>query len=114
MGEGREPLIQDLGQSLRMKVFRKFAHDPNQFTLPGLKARRMFLDEIQQVVLRFRRESIGLGEQRGLGQWRRPKARKRVLSIRSHGRPHAFGLRLAFAFGIKTTRALVSINAMVL
>ena len=74
----------------------------------------MFLDEIQQVILRLGRESIGFSKQRRFDQWRRPKAGEFMLSVGRHRGPHAFGLCLAFTFGIESTGALVSIDTMIL
>src|SRR5260370_7851203 len=48
---GRGALIHDLGLALRIKVLRDVPHDPEQFALPGLQARRRLLEEIQQVFL---------------------------------------------------------------
>ena len=80
-----------------MKVLGKLAYDPYELSLPRLKAGRMFLDEVQQIVMRFGRESIGFGEQRGLGRGgRRSQADQFVLRVDRHRSAHAFGLRIPF------------------
>jgi hypothetical protein len=39
-----------------MKILRKLANDADELALPRLELRREFLDEIEDVLLRFRRE----------------------------------------------------------
>ena len=51
--EAGPSLIHDLGLSLRVKVLRHLAHDANNFPLPGFQQRRVFLDKIQEVLLRL-------------------------------------------------------------
>jgi hypothetical protein len=51
--EGRPAFVHHLGLPLRVEVLRHLAHDANDFALPGFEQRRVLLDEVEQVFLRF-------------------------------------------------------------
>ncbi len=53
--EGGPPLVHHLGLLLRIEVLADLAHDTHYLALPGLQQGGIFLDEIENVLLRFGR-----------------------------------------------------------
>src|SRR5258708_5534670 len=51
MHVGRGALVHHFALGLRIEILRDVPHDPKQFALPGLQARRRLLQEIQQIFL---------------------------------------------------------------
>ena len=72
MPERRPAFVHHLGLGLRIEVLGELAHDAHELALPGLELRRVFLDEIQDVLLRLGGKRLagdsGIGFGRASGQ----------------------------------------------
>ena len=55
MPESGPALVHHLSLLLRVKILADLAHDAQHLTLPGFQQRRILLDEIEDIFLRFAR-----------------------------------------------------------
>lgn len=62
MPEGRPALVHDLRLFLRIKILADFTHDAQNFALPRLEQRGVFLHKIEQVFLRFSGKAACFGD----------------------------------------------------
>ncbi len=62
MPEGRPALVHDLRLFLRIKILADFTHDAQNFALPRLEQRSVFLHKIEQVFLRFSGKAACFGD----------------------------------------------------
>ena len=93
--ERRPAFVHHLGLRLRVKILRELADDAHQLALPRLELRRVLLDEIQDVLLRLRRERAARKVCRTAGSLRQraPQVVELPFAVRlARGKPRGFGL----------------------
>ena len=106
MPERGPALVHDLGQTLRVEVLRRLAHDAHQLALPGGQPRRELFDEVQQVLLGLLLES-GCARRAGHGGLGRYRAPDFVVL----GPQVLFALAQAPAFVVGRQRARMAVTA---
>ena len=102
--ERRPAFVHHLRLALRIEVLRELAHDADELALPRLELRRVLLDEVEDVLLRLRREacrSIALARRRRPSRQRAPQ----VVELPLRGSASRAASRAVSALSVELLRA---------